>query len=138
MTPNRGDLREVLLGFLSRHCRGAAACRKAWRLSEDLRALGLDVDAQAVLDAATDLRRQGYPVVATNGDMPTVYLEESRPDRARANWRGCRRPRPSTCPVSRTGLRRAADRALASAEAVYGRRPKATSSERNEEPCHAA
>jgi len=134
----RNGLDSALVNLLSRHCRGPAAARKVWRLSEDLRALGLDVDAQAVLDAATDLRRQGYPVVATNGDMPTVYLEESRPDRARANWRGCRRPRPSTCPVSRTGLRRAADRALASAEAVYGRRPKATSSERNEEPCHAA
>jgi hypothetical protein len=133
MTPNRGDLREVLLGFLSRHCRGAAACRKAWRLAEDLRALGLDVTPQAVLDAAADLGRQGFPVVATAADLPAVYLEEARPGRARADWRARQQPRRAGCRVSR----RPVDGALAHADAAYRRRVNATSSEQSQEACHA-
>jgi len=129
----RNGLDSALVNLLSRHCRGPAACRKAWRLAEDLRALGLDVTPQAVLDAAADLGRQGFPVVATAADLPAVYLEEARPGRARADWRARQQPRRA----GRAVPRRPVDRALAHADAAYRRRVNATSSEQSQEACHA-
>ena len=116
------DLRISLLGLLSRHCRGPAAARKAWKVAEDLRALGLAAGPQAVLDVAADLRGQGYPVLVTA--QGAAYIEERRrkPDLG-AQWRAARRPRGAGHAVPGTVM----GRALAEAAGAYHRRVKAAS-----------
>jgi len=109
------SLETILLGLVSRHCRGPAAARKIWRLIEDLRGLGLDVTSEAVVVALAGLRREGLPVAVTDVEPPAAYLVEGRraPRRGRA-WRGRPRRRPAG-----TVPRRPADRALAAAESAY-------------------
>jgi hypothetical protein len=111
------DLQDILLGLLSRHCRGPASARKAWKIIEDLHALGLDVGRQAILDALADLRGQGFPVVATGGDVAALYLDDRRRERGRSDWRTGRRPRR----MARAVHPSAEARLLAEAERFYAR-----------------
>ncbi|MCX5673437.1 MAG: hypothetical protein NTX87_00355 [Planctomycetota bacterium] len=108
------DLQAILFGLLSRHCRGPASPRKLWKIGEDLRALGLDAEPQAILDALAALRRQGFPVMY-DGDPPAAYIEERPRGRARAEWRTGRRPRR----MAHATRQSAAGRALAEAERIY-------------------
>jgi hypothetical protein len=105
----------ILLGLLSRHCRGLATARKAWKVAEDLRALGLQADAETVLDAAADLGRQGFPVVATGGDVAALYLDDRRRTRGRSDWQAGRRMRGQALAVRPS----AEARLLAEAEKAY-------------------
>jgi len=105
----------ILLGLLSRHCRGPAAARKAWKVAADLRALGLDLGPQAILDAAADLCGQGFPVVATGGDVAALYLDDRRRTRGRDDWRAVRRTRGQALAVRPP----AEARILAEAEKAY-------------------
>jgi hypothetical protein len=109
------DLQGILLGLLSLHCRGPALARKAWKVAEDLRALGLDIGPQALLDALADLRRQGFPVALTDGDPPAAYIEERPRERDRSDWRTGRRPHRMARAVRPT----AEARLLAEAEKAY-------------------
>jgi len=111
------DAQTIMLGFLSRHCRGPAAARKAWKIAEDLSALGLDAGPQAILDALADLRGEGFAVTSTGGDLPALYIEERRRRRGREDWRAGRRTRGTARPVRPS----AEARALAEAEAAYQR-----------------
>jgi len=113
--PDSVQIRWLLLGLLSRLRRGPAAARKAWKVAEDLRAVGLDVGPQAILDAAADLRRQGFPVVATGGDVAALYLDDRRRTRGRDDWRAGRRTRGQALAVRPS----AEARLLAEAEKAY-------------------
>ena len=121
MTAPLRELPRLLLGYLSRHCRGPASARKAWKVAEDLRALGLDVGPQPVLDAVAGLGRQGFPVVATGGDVAAVYLDDRRLARQPARRETFHRP-PR---FSRTLRMTAMACALAAAEAAYAARYQA-------------
>jgi hypothetical protein len=128
-----GNPKVALLALLSRCCRGPAAARKVWRLAEDLRTLGLDADPDTVLAAVADLRRQGFPVVVTEIDVPRVYIEEPRRTRPRGGWPMGHRPR-----AARGAARPSAiERVSAGAEAACGQSVKATAGEWNEEGSHA-
>lgn len=93
---------QILLGYLNRHCRGAARARKCWKIAEDLAALGLqEATPRGVRDALASLRMQCLPVGTTCGDPAGAFLCETRRDwrrayrnlygRMRSQARGCRR-----------------------------------------------
>jgi hypothetical protein len=92
----------VLLGYLNRHCRGAARARKCWKIAEDLTALGVkNATERGVRDALASLRMACIPVGTTSGDPPGAFLCEDRRDfrrayrhlygRLKTQARGCRR-----------------------------------------------
>jgi hypothetical protein len=96
------DLPSIVLGFLCRHCRGAASARKVWKIAEDLTALGLPgVSERSVREALAELRLRGLPVGTTCGEPPGAFLCETTVDyrvayknlygRLRHQARGCRR-----------------------------------------------
>jgi hypothetical protein len=95
-------LETMLLGYLSRHCCGAARARKIWKISKDLTALGLkDATPRGIQDALASLRMQYRPVGTTSGSPPGAFLCEDTRDfrrayrnlygRLRSQARGCRR-----------------------------------------------
>jgi hypothetical protein len=92
----------VLLGYLNRHCRGAARARKCWKIAEDLTALGVKgATERSVRDALASLRMQCLPIGTTCGEPAGAFLCETRRDwrrayrnlygRMRSQARGCRR-----------------------------------------------
>ena len=75
------NLQRVLLGFLSRHCRGAAAARKIWKIAEELAVLGLpNVTERSIREALAELRLEGLPVGTTSGDPPGAFICEKPAD----------------------------------------------------------
>ena len=93
---------EILLGYLNRHCRGAARARKIWKIAEDLVALGVKgATERSVRDALASLRMQCLPIGTTCGEPAGAFLCETRRDwrrayrnlygRMRSQARGCRR-----------------------------------------------
>jgi len=93
---------EILLGYLNRHCRGAARARKCWKIAEDLAGLGIEgATERTVRDALTALRLACLPVGTSCGDPPGAFLCEDRRDfrrayrqlygRLKTQARGCRR-----------------------------------------------
>ena len=95
-------LEALVLGYLAKHCRGAAAARKIWKLAEDLTVLGApNANERAVREALAELRLRGLPVGTTSGDPPGAFICEKPADyrlayrnlysRLRVQARGCRR-----------------------------------------------
>ena len=93
---------QIVLGYLNRHCRGAARARKCWKVAEDLTVLGVKgATERSVRDALTTLRLACLPVGTTSGSPPGCFLCEDRRDFRRAyrhlygllktQARGCRR-----------------------------------------------
>lgn len=64
----------LILGYLHRYCRGAAAARTQERIARDLRALGLDVRPRDVRDGLAVLVDGGWPVGTTCGTPPGAFL----------------------------------------------------------------
>lgn len=95
-------LEAITLGYLAKHCRGAAAARKIWKIAEELAALGLpNASERSVREALAEMRLRGLPVGTTCGDPPGAFVCERPADyrlayrnlysRLRVQARGCRR-----------------------------------------------
>jgi hypothetical protein len=102
MTNTAGQVLPVaLLGYLRKHCQGAAAARKLPRIARDLEALGLAAGSRDVREALAELRLDGWPVGTTCGEPADAFLCVSGADyrrayrnlygRLRVQARGCRR-----------------------------------------------
>jgi hypothetical protein len=96
------NLEALTLGYLSKHCRGAAAARKLWKIAEDLAVLGAaNANERSIREVLAELRLAGLPVGTTCGDPPGAFLCETTADyrlayrnlytRLRHQARGCRR-----------------------------------------------
>jgi hypothetical protein len=76
----------VVLGYLRKHCRGAARARTMPRIARDLSVLGIECDAgtvrsgRAVRDALAELSAAGFPVGTTCGSPAGAFVCETGRD----------------------------------------------------------
>ncbi|MFO8011690.1 MAG: hypothetical protein R6X20_00145 [Phycisphaerae bacterium] len=70
----------LVLGYLSRHCRGRARARTQAKIAADLRGLGVEMTARDVRDLLADLVLDGQPIGTTAGRPAGAFLCESRED----------------------------------------------------------
>ena len=70
----------LILGYLYRYCRGAAAARTQSRIAGDLRHLGVDVRPRDVRDALAVLVDAGAPIGTVCGTPPGAFVCENRVD----------------------------------------------------------